>query len=57
MKLYLTTAMGLALLVTSPAFAGMDAPASSERTRALLDWAPAQPGLLADIGRPGYFGG
>ena len=39
------------------AFAGMDAPASSERTRALLDWAPAQPGLLADIGRPGYFGG
>lgn len=39
------------------AFAGMDAPTSSERTRAELGWAPAQPGLLADIGQPGYFGG
>ncbi|MBN3784073.1 SDR family oxidoreductase [Burkholderia sp. Ac-20345] len=36
-------------------FAGMDAPATSERTRTLLDWAPTQPGLLADIDRPRYF--
>ncbi|MGU7774355.1 SDR family oxidoreductase [Burkholderia sp. MR1-5-21] len=36
-------------------FAGMDAPASSGRTRALLDWAPAQPGLIADVDRPRYF--
>lgn len=38
-------------------FAGMDAPATSERTRASLDWAPTQPGLLADIDRPRYFEG
>lgn len=36
-------------------FAAMDAPATSERTRASLDWAPTQPGLLADIDRPRYF--
>ena len=36
-------------------FAGMDAPASSERTRALLGWAPTQPGLIADIDHPSYF--
>ncbi|MBN3736260.1 SDR family oxidoreductase [Burkholderia sp. Tr-20390] len=36
-------------------FAGMDAPATSERTRVSLDWAPTQPGLLADIDRPRYF--
>lgn len=36
-------------------FAGIDAPASSERTRALLGWAPTQPGLIADIDREGYF--
>ncbi|EDT40465.1 3-beta hydroxysteroid dehydrogenase/isomerase [Burkholderia ambifaria MEX-5] len=36
-------------------FAGMDAPATSERTRAWLDWAPTQVGLLADIDRPRYF--
>ncbi|WP_175976244.1 SDR family oxidoreductase [Burkholderia sp. BCC1047] len=36
-------------------FAGMDAPATSERTRASLDWAPTQPRLLADIDRPRYF--
>ncbi|MDN7700137.1 SDR family oxidoreductase [Burkholderia semiarida] len=36
-------------------FAGMDAPATSERTRASLGWAPTQPGLLADIDRPAYF--
>ncbi len=38
-------------------FAGMDVPASSERTRALLGWEPKQPGLLADIDQPSYFGG
>jgi nucleoside-diphosphate-sugar epimerase len=37
-------------------FAAMDAPTSSTRTRALLGWAPAQPGLLEDIERAGYFG-
>jgi nucleoside-diphosphate-sugar epimerase len=37
-------------------FAGMDVPTSSERTRALLGWAPTQPGLIADIDQPGYFG-
>ncbi|AIO34707.1 SDR family oxidoreductase [Burkholderia pseudomultivorans] len=36
-------------------FAGMDAAATSERTRASLDWAPVQPGLIADIDRPRYF--
>lgn len=36
-------------------FAGMDTPASSERTRALLGWCPAEPGLLTDLERPGYF--
>ncbi|MFE0757683.1 SDR family oxidoreductase [Inquilinus sp. NPDC058860] len=38
-------------------FAGMDVPTSSERTRTLLGWAPEQPGLIADIDRPAYFGG
>ncbi len=36
-------------------FAGMDAPTSSERTRALLGWDPKQPGLIADIDQPSYF--
>lgn len=36
-------------------FAGMDAPASSARTRTLLGWEPTGPGLLADIDQPGYF--
>jgi nucleoside-diphosphate-sugar epimerase len=36
-------------------FASMDAPASSEQTRKLLGWTPTQPGLIADIDRPGYF--
>ncbi len=36
-------------------FVGMDAPTSSARTRALLDWQPDQPGLLADVDQPGYF--
>jgi len=38
-------------------FAGMDAPSSSERTRALLGWKPEQPGLIADLDHPAYFGG
>ena len=36
-------------------FAGMDAPTSSERTRALLGWKPEKPGLIADIDQPAYF--
>ena len=36
-------------------FAGIDAPTSSIRTRSLLDWQPAQPGLIADIDHPAYF--
>ncbi|MBU9833556.1 SDR family oxidoreductase (plasmid) [Rahnella aquatilis] len=36
-------------------FASLDAPANSDLTRALLDWAPEQPGLLADLAQPGYF--
>ena len=36
-------------------FVGMDVPASSARTRALLGWEPTQPELLADIDQPGYF--
>jgi nucleoside-diphosphate-sugar epimerase len=36
-------------------FAGIDAPASSARTRAELGWEPPWPGLLADIDHPAYF--
>ena len=36
-------------------FAGMDAPASSKRTKELLGWEPKQPGLIADLDRPRYF--
>jgi nucleoside-diphosphate-sugar epimerase len=36
-------------------FAGIDAPATSVRTRKELGWEPTQPGLLADIDQPGYF--
>ena len=36
-------------------FTGIDCPASSERTRSLLGWAPEQPGLIADIDHPAYF--
>jgi nucleoside-diphosphate-sugar epimerase len=36
-------------------FAALDAPTSSARTRALLDWKPVQPGLIADIDHPAYF--
>ena len=36
-------------------FAGIDAPASSARTRAELGWKPEQPGLIADVDDPAYF--
>jgi nucleoside-diphosphate-sugar epimerase len=36
-------------------FAGVDAPTSSARTRAELDWKPEQPGLIADFDHPAYF--
>jgi nucleoside-diphosphate-sugar epimerase len=36
-------------------FVGIDCPASSERTRLLLDWKPDQPGLIADLDHPAYF--
>lgn len=36
-------------------FASMDAPASTERTRARLGWEPTGPGLLDDMSRAGYF--
>jgi nucleoside-diphosphate-sugar epimerase len=38
-------------------FAALDMPASSQRTRALLGWAPTGPGLLQDLDDPAYFGG
>lgn len=37
-------------------FVGIDAPTSSDRTRAVLDWKPEQPGLLDDLAKPDYFG-
>jgi len=40
-----------------PGFAGMDIPSSSARTRSALGWKPEQPGLLADLDQPHYFGG
>ena len=36
-------------------FAGMDIPASSERTRKLLNWQPTRPDLLTDIDQKAYF--
>ncbi len=36
-------------------FAGMDIPASSERTRNLLNWRPTHPDLLTDIDQKAYF--
>jgi nucleoside-diphosphate-sugar epimerase len=36
-------------------FAGLDAAASSVRTRAQLHWQPNQPGLIADLDHPAYF--
>ncbi|BDI29896.1 3-beta hydroxysteroid dehydrogenase [Capsulimonas corticalis] len=38
-------------------FAAIDNIASSERTREELGWEPTQPGLIADLDRPSYFGG
>jgi nucleoside-diphosphate-sugar epimerase len=37
------------------AFAGMDLPASSQRSRKLLGWEPNQPGLIADLENGRYF--
>ena len=37
-------------------FFGADAPASNTLTRALLDWEPTQPGLIADLDAGHYFG-
>ena len=37
-------------------FVGFDVPTSSAHTRARLGWEPAEPGLLADIDHPAYFG-
>jgi nucleoside-diphosphate-sugar epimerase len=36
-------------------FAGIDCPASSERTQSLLGWKPEQPGFIADLDHPAYF--
>ncbi|MEF0938621.1 SDR family oxidoreductase [Rhizobium sp. BR 362] len=36
-------------------FAGLDCPASSQRTRESLGWHPKQPGLIQDIDRDEYF--
>jgi len=36
-------------------FAGIDGPASSALTQAWLGWEPHEIGMIADIGRPGYF--
>lgn len=36
-------------------FAGMDAPASGERTQSLLGWTPQQAGLLHDMDQTSYF--
>jgi nucleoside-diphosphate-sugar epimerase len=36
-------------------FAALDNPASSQRTRDLLDWHPTHPSLLTDLGDPRYF--
>jgi nucleoside-diphosphate-sugar epimerase len=36
-------------------FAGLDAPASSERTAAELGWRPTHPNLLEDLAGPSYF--
>jgi hypothetical protein len=33
-------------------FAALNGPASSERARALMDWQPSGPGLIANLDRP-----
>ncbi len=38
-------------------FAAIDCPASSRLTRDRLGWTPREPGLLADLDHPAYFGG
>ena len=38
-------------------FVAFDVPSSSDRTQTLLGWKPQQPGLIADIDHPAYFGG
>jgi len=38
-------------------FAAIDCPASSAWTREQLGWQPTQPGLIADLDHPRYFGG
>ncbi|MBW9089963.1 SDR family oxidoreductase [Rhizobium wenxiniae] len=38
-------------------FAGMDSPASSEKTKEWLNWKPTQPGLLEDLDQDAYFAG
>jgi nucleoside-diphosphate-sugar epimerase len=35
--------------------AGIDMPASSQKTRDILGWQPKQPGLITDLDRPAYF--
>jgi nucleoside-diphosphate-sugar epimerase len=37
-------------------FAAIDNLASSQRTRETLGWQPKQPGLIADLDNPRYFG-
>lgn len=38
-------------------FFGLDWPASSQQTRDVLGWQPREPGLIADLDHPRYFGG
>lgn len=38
-------------------FFGLDWPASSQQTRDVLGWQPKEPGLIADLDHPRYFGG
>jgi len=37
-------------------FVGIDCPASSVQTREVLGWEPKEPGLIADVDGPRYFG-
>jgi nucleoside-diphosphate-sugar epimerase len=37
-------------------FAALDSPTSSARTREMMGWQPTQPGLIADLDHPRYFG-
>ncbi|AMV48365.1 SDR family oxidoreductase [Paraburkholderia caribensis] len=62
----ISRSLGLSLVSLSPdeatahfgwfaPFVAIDAPASSDHTRALLGWTPEQPDLLADLSQSGYF--